>query len=262
MTEKAEDDHIGQILDWLCPLDYGAEQSDFLDKRQRGTGQWLLDSSQFQNWFHKKGQTLLCQGIPGAGKTIMAATVNDYIRNTIQDHSHSGLAFIFCNFRRQHQQKADDILSSILKQLARQDSRVIARLKQLFAQHRRLGTQPSPDDIFSALSSQHTLERVYVVIDALDEIQTPDNGRLGLISGLFKLQETIGLNLFVTSRFIPEVEKIFKEKNSDLMEIRAVDEDVQTFVRANVVQLPSFVTESEAMIDEVQGEIVRAANGM
>ncbi|KAJ6014429.1 hypothetical protein N7540_009020 [Penicillium herquei] len=77
-SERIEDDQITRILDWFCPLEYGAEQRDFLDKRQGGTGQWMLDSPQFQDWYQGKGKTLLCQGIPGAGKTIMAAIVNDF----------------------------------------------------------------------------------------------------------------------------------------------------------------------------------------
>jgi hypothetical protein len=36
------------ILQWLTPVDYAAQQSDFIGRRQEGTGQWLLDSAQFQ----------------------------------------------------------------------------------------------------------------------------------------------------------------------------------------------------------------------
>jgi hypothetical protein len=64
-----------EILMWLTTTDYSAQQSDFLSRRQEGTGQWLLDSNQFQMWRDGEIQTLFCQGMPGAGKTIMTSIV-------------------------------------------------------------------------------------------------------------------------------------------------------------------------------------------
>ena len=63
------------LLDWLTPLDYTAQQHDFVNRRQAGTGQWLLDSAEFQAWLEADHQTLFCPGIPGAGKTILTSIV-------------------------------------------------------------------------------------------------------------------------------------------------------------------------------------------
>ncbi|KAH8728256.1 WD domain-containing protein, partial [Phaeosphaeriaceae sp. PMI808] len=38
------------ILDWLTPVNYGPQHSDYINRRQPGTGQWLLDSAQFKAW--------------------------------------------------------------------------------------------------------------------------------------------------------------------------------------------------------------------
>jgi hypothetical protein len=35
------------ILDWLTPIDYSAQQSDIISRRQEGTGEWLLYSREF-----------------------------------------------------------------------------------------------------------------------------------------------------------------------------------------------------------------------
>ena len=37
------------ILNWLTPINYAPQQNDFINKRQEGTGQWLLDSKEFSN---------------------------------------------------------------------------------------------------------------------------------------------------------------------------------------------------------------------
>ena len=55
------------VLQWISPLNFGPQQSDLSGRRQKGTGSWLLESQDFQNWVNKEGKTLVCQGMPGAG---------------------------------------------------------------------------------------------------------------------------------------------------------------------------------------------------
>lgn len=261
MNELIEDDQAAKILDWLSPIDYGTEQSDFLDKRQQGTGQWLLNSDQFQHWYTNRGQILLFQGIPGAGKTIIAAAVNDYIGNKQRSDSDLGLAFVFCNFRRKHQQKPINILASILKQLARQDKRVLKEVKSLHDRHTKMKTQPLQTELIGALGTVgDCFKQTYVVIDALDETQLPRKQLLVFLSELFRIQKRIGLNLLVTSRISPEIEKLFVQRKASLLEVRATDDDVRSFVQGNISQLPSFVTEST--VNTITEQILRAADGM
>src|SRR5438105_551348 len=68
MRSKLDKDEDIKILDWLTPVDYGPQQTDHIRRRQPGTGQWLLDSPEFQTWLKTVKQTLFCPGIPGAGK--------------------------------------------------------------------------------------------------------------------------------------------------------------------------------------------------
>ena len=62
-----------EILRWLNAIDYGPQQSDHLRRRQPGTGQWFLNSEEFQTWLETDKQTLFCSGIPGAGKVLFFA---------------------------------------------------------------------------------------------------------------------------------------------------------------------------------------------
>src|SRR4051812_14629575 len=63
------------ILKWLTPIDFAPQHSDYLRRRQPGTGQWFLDSADYQAWLHTRRQTLFCPGIPRAGKTILTSVV-------------------------------------------------------------------------------------------------------------------------------------------------------------------------------------------
>ena len=70
------------IADWLTPIDYASQQSDFIRARQEGTGEWLLKSSEFQDWVSQSKQTLFCPGIPGAGKTMITSIVIEHLYTT------------------------------------------------------------------------------------------------------------------------------------------------------------------------------------
>jgi hypothetical protein len=51
--------------------DYATQQSDLINRRQAGTEQWLLDSTEFQKWLAARKPTLFCPGIQGVGKEML-----------------------------------------------------------------------------------------------------------------------------------------------------------------------------------------------
>lgn len=68
LQRQNEDQERRKILDSISQMDYTTKQSTILDQRQEGTGQWLLNSKEFQEWMRSSGGTLLCTGMPGAGR--------------------------------------------------------------------------------------------------------------------------------------------------------------------------------------------------
>lgn len=120
-----------RILNWLSPINYAPQQSDFIRRRQEGTGQWLLDSEEYQAWLDARGQTLFCPGIPGAGKTILTAIVVDDL-NKRSFENPIGLVYIYCNFRRQDEQNVDSLLANILKQLAERQPSLPESVKSVY----------------------------------------------------------------------------------------------------------------------------------
>ena len=51
------------IADWLSPLNFKVTQSDVLKQRADGTGQWLLESPEFQAWLSGLSESMWCPGI-------------------------------------------------------------------------------------------------------------------------------------------------------------------------------------------------------
>ncbi len=80
---------------------------------------------------HGEKQTLFCPGIPGAGKTILTSIVVDDLHTRFQNNERIGIAYLYCNFRRQEEQRAGDLLASLLKQLAQGQSSMPESVRSL-----------------------------------------------------------------------------------------------------------------------------------
>jgi hypothetical protein len=249
------------ILDWLSPTDYTSQQNDFIKLRQAGTGNWLLDSTEFKSWVKTKKQTLFCPGIPGAGKTILTSIVVEELSTRFQNDSSAIVAFIYCNFRRQTEQTLDDLLANLLKQLAQGRSPLPECVKSLYNQYKIRKTRPSVHDISTALKSVTTeYSRVFILIDALDECRVKDNCQAKLQSEIFNLQTICEVNFFATSRFIPEVTERFQQGLR--LEIRATEQDIQRYLQGHVDELPRFVRRDPVLQREISSAIVESIDGM
>jgi hypothetical protein len=254
-TEKRE-----AILDWLTPIDYAHQQSDFIKRRQAGTGQWLLESTDFQEWM-KTGRTLYCRGIPGAGKTILTSVVVEELNTRFQNDKSIGVAYLYCDFRRHGEQKAEDLLASLLKQLTQGQSSLPDSVECLYDSHKDKGTPPSFGEISRTLQSVAAIyTRTFIIVDALDECQVSDGCRMRFLSEMLDLQSKCQASLFATSRSIPEINEMFKE--SMQLEIRARYQDVQRYLDGNMSQLPGYVRRSSELQEEIKAEIIKAVDGM
>ena len=249
------------ILEWLTTTDYAPQQSDFINRRELGTGQWLIDSEEYQTWVQTPKQTLFFPGIPGGGKTILTAiTIND-LTMRFRGEADIGIAYLYCNFRRQDEQKADDLLASLLKQLSQERASLPDNVKALYERHKDERTRPSFDEISRTLQSVTALfSRVFIIIDALDECRTTDGCRTRLLTTTFLAQAKSRVNIFATSRLLPEVTERFEGSMS--LEIRATEEDVRRYLDSCMFRLPAFVGRSPDLQEEIKTGIVLLVKGM
>jgi len=260
-VQHQEDQERQAVLDWLTPIDFAAQQSDFISRREVGTGQWLLESAKFRAWMETDQQVLFCPGIPGAGKTILASIVVDYLYANFHKDTNIGIAYLYCNFRRKGEQKAEELLASLLKQLARGISSLPESVKYLYDRHKDKRTRPTFNEISSTLHSVGALySKVFIVVDALDECQASDGCRTKFLKEIFAFQAKSRANLFTTSRYIPEINEHFKD--SMWLEIQASDHDVQRYLDNHISQLPRCVLRSSELQTEIKAEIVKAVDGM
>jgi Cdc6-like AAA superfamily ATPase len=222
-----------------------------------------LASEEFQKWVNQSKKTLFCPGIPGAGKTMMSSIVVDHLSAKFGNDAGVGIAYIYCNYQPQQEQRPADLLLSLLKQLAQEQLAMPTDVKNFYEHHRAKGTQPSFNEIVRVLHSTIQLySKVFIIIDALDEYYASNNEGLNrLLSGVFGLQDQVQLNLFATSRFVLEITSQFD--GCILKEIRAQDDDVLRYINGRIHELlRSQISKYPQVQDIVRREIGKAVDGM
>jgi len=248
-------------MEWLSPADFPAQQHDIITRRQEGTGQWFLDTPEFKRWLEGSDKTLFCPGIPGAGKTMMAAIAIDYICRTRWTDD-IAVAYLFCSYKSQTDQSASNLFTTILKQLVRNRPEIATPVTQMHELHSKRGSKPSVSDIFQALQSVcSAYTTIFIVVDALDECSDRNGVRGQLIDKLHELQAGKDVRLLFTSRFIPEITQKFHSEVPTL-EVRASEEDVKRFVVGQIPRMPGCIQRDEELKLAIQNKIVDAADGM
>ncbi|KFY30332.1 hypothetical protein V493_01980, partial [Pseudogymnoascus sp. VKM F-4281 (FW-2241)] len=260
LQESQDSQKYRVITDWLSSTDFPAQQSDFIGRRADGTGQWFVVSPEFTNWLQETKQNLFCPGIPGAGKTMIAAIAVDHIWKAFHGDN-VGVAYVYCNYKRQETQTTTDLLAAILKQLVQERPLYGEPVATLHKRHADRRTRPSLDEIRTALKSVLiNYSNAYIIIDALDECTDSDGTRSELLTILRDLQAKTNISLMATSRFVARIEQSFQ--GFPMLEIRASDADVTRFVAGHIHRLPKCVQRDLRLQAETQDRIVQAVDGM
>jgi DNA replication protein DnaC len=244
-----------KIIEWLSPLDHDAQQHDIISQRQVGTGDWFLNSVQYQEWLETKGGVLFCPGIPGAGKSFLASIAIADVCERYHQDSCIATTFFYFDFRRQ--QTIENAISSLLKQLVEGATQLSQSIEAYFDHYCKRRTRPFFADVVVAFREElRSYQQVFVIIDALDESQASAD----LVSTVLDLQRIKQFNLLATSRPLPEISAQFADVV--VLPIRATHQDVQTYLEAHIRRLPGFVKSNAKLQEEITESIVRSVQGM
>jgi hypothetical protein len=235
LPESAEEINI--IRAWLKATNYAHESGEYqkhLASHTPGTGAWLTSSATYSLWLNSPTQGLLwIKGIPGSGKSVIAAHLIDILTK-----SHPGVPVLYFFFRQiidaNHEPAA--LLRDWLDQVLIYSPPLQKKLKQLVKDQRSLDSV-SMDDLcgYLRLAFHNLPDKVFCVADALDEM---DRGNGQFLRALSALGQWLPckVKIIMTSRPVATIEEDLRK--ADLLRLRLdenmVDRDISSYVERNL----------------------------
>lgn len=147
------------------------------DKLLEDSSAWVLSHTVFSRWLNEDTNSVLwLHGDPGKGKTMMSISLIQELASIVHLAGHTGVgqAYFFCDNKDSRRNTATSILRGLVYQLICQFPKVCVFLREQWEKQK--------DQLFASSNSVHSLwrilrmiaghealEKVYIVIDALDE---------------------------------------------------------------------------------------------
>ncbi|KAJ5366647.1 hypothetical protein N7541_000588 [Penicillium brevicompactum] len=220
------------IREWLQPTPYDAERSEFarhLESYLAGTGKWLISTNTYQEWHSGDTNGLLwIKGIPGSGKSVMAASIIQQLRK-----EHVPVLHFF--FRQiidaNHQPVA--VLRDWLCQLLPFSPALQVRLKDVYLDKSRTIDSVSVNDLWKDIRfALSTFSKAYCVIDALDEM---DQGNDDFLQAVVELGQwrPANIKVLISSRPVVAVESPLRPFSVPFIRLdeQLVDIDIAAYVQ-------------------------------
>ncbi|KAL5433594.1 hypothetical protein PMIN07_009971 [Paraphaeosphaeria minitans] len=226
-------EEVRKIRSWLKPTDYELDSGEFrkhLASHVPGTGAWLTSSHTYRSWRQSTKDGLLwIKGIPGSGKSVLAAHLVDALAQSEPD-THVLYFFFRQIIDANHEPAA--LLRDWLDQVLILSPPLQKRLKELIETGRSIDSITMEDHWFNLkLAIKGLAGKVFCVADALDEM---DHGHDEFLLNLaaFSQWKPHKAKVLITSRPVSAVEMPLR--NSELLSIRLlerdVDVDIETYV--------------------------------
>lgn len=252
---------IKAIRTWLRPTAYDLPSGEYrkhLASHMGGTGDWLTSTTAYQEWLQNGDRGLLwIQGVPGSGKSVMAAKLADELKV-----AHPGCPVLFFFFRQiiKSNHTPQRLLRDWLDQVLEYSPPLQQQLEKYVKENRNIGSM-SIQDLFKDLRMAFARlpGQVFCVADALDEM---DRGNDDFLAGLGSLGNwrPAQVKVLLTSRPVAKLEVPLRGVPCVRMRLEEaqVDDDISAFVR-NSLKKSSIPKENwEKITDAVPGR----ANGI
>jgi hypothetical protein len=208
-----------------------------------------------------RGRVLFCPGIPGAGKTILTSIVVNDLTEQFQDSTDTAIAYIYCSFKRQNTQQIVRLLTSVLKQLCYHLPSVPKTIRELYETHFRKRTRPQLHQTREALEVVvRSYSKVFILVDGLDEWSMSENDQSDLVDELLRLHARTGINLFATSRYVPEILGRFSQHPS--FQISSHQDDIRLYIEHNLWRISRHVTIDKDLEHQIKATICETSIGM
>lgn len=255
-----------RILVSLPAVNYYSTHRRIIAQKTKGTCKWLYNSAKFETWrTATRSICLCCYGIPGSGKSILAASLIDRLLERSVPTPKMLVVYHYCDYSDTASLVPVNIVASLVKQILERIP--ISRFDENFScPFQDEGPRISFDDAVKYLLQ--LLEDFWVtgvVIDGLDELGRDDQRQiLQMIDDLLKSSK-LCVRVFITSR--PEerrVQEAMKTHLNLLFEEADMNDDVSLVIQGSLdlFESPHPLLLNEGLKRDVVEALVDGAKGM
>ncbi|KAI0550192.1 hypothetical protein F4679DRAFT_594835 [Xylaria curta] len=258
-----------KILEYYLPRNEGIPN---LHKNRKAlqepeTCEWMSREESFKDWLKPRGsfgnspRYLMIHGIPGCGKTVLAASIIERAANNCRS---CGYAYYYCLYSR-NEDATIPLLKCILRMLCKQKQyMILPRLERAYAREEAL----SVEDLLDCLEEvSHAYDDgVYVIVDAVDESK-PRESLVKVLCQIGTEQRFWKVSLLFTSREENDIMEPIKLLGNAVATIsmsnKNVRDDIKRYIHAQLNSVHFFQRWYEpALIDEVETALTLKAKGM
>lgn len=145
----------------------------------------------------------------------------------------AAIGFVYFAYQDQRSQSPENVIASLLRQVASQHPVLPPSLLELYQKFRKQNRRPQVEDLeLTLLEVCQNFDQTFIAIDALDECDERTSRKRFLLF-LATLQQTPSIRLFVTSRPYPEdIQKAFDP--APQITVEASDADLRKYLRRRI----------------------------
>ncbi|CAK1363464.1 unnamed protein product [Cercospora beticola] len=257
------DQETNEMLDFFGTFDSQANHATSVSLRSPGTGLWLTSSEEFQKWQEERNSKLWLSGIPGAGKTVLAGLLVQEMLNCLTPSK--GGAFHYCDYKKAKSGNIQNILASIVGQLAMQSSACTAILRGVYKPSDKNVTSrtlPHVKELMELLKKMALhFGEIMLVVDALDESEDQEY----LSRTLHDLVKSPNCNIKLAALSRDEQDIRQNMSDFDHVSIAARSSDLRIFVAAEIEERSrnrKLRIRSPGLEDEILDCLINGADGM
>ncbi|KAH7303097.1 hypothetical protein B0I35DRAFT_384399 [Stachybotrys elegans] len=239
-----------------------------------GTCDWILKQSTIQAWMrcHQSSTFLLLHGRPGCGKSVLATQIVQFLQASKQSLVVSHL----CTYSYDESMDYDKILRSVLMQLIRSDTDLVAHIYDALILKKKVPGSKLLEELIrnsvSASSLNPSLTRyIHIIIDGLDECDKITQSRVikmmeRVVSAAFSSGSTV-CKVLLSSRASPAVAKKARQTQTVSLsdENESLEKAIETYASQRLSLLQPQFSQLRISNDDLNAlglRIAKKAEGM
>ena len=268
IVQERKENERWQIFANLSEIDYENQLAILDDLRCEGTCEWIEREPAYRRWRDIEASSgLCCRGIPGSGKSVLAAKyiVNERSPGQTVD---AVTLFHFCDFSRPLTMQPGQISRALLKQLFVSNVMPEPHIEKVVSFFKEAPHGPpdrqSKDLLLDAIENC-ICKTVNVVFDGLDECEKPDQRTICDLLNSLAASNRSGVKVLATCREEERPVGYLKPFGQLRLTSDTSHADIEAFVTGAVqscVDRREMVIKNPSLRQEVITELVSKADGM